>query len=64
MAIAARRGDKGFSGILEEAVDAYLDGANERQIRARIIASLAGALSSDEADALEQVTAGIRESWR
>jgi hypothetical protein len=62
--LAARRGHKGFSKIVEEALDAYLKaqaaGIQTRK-RARL---LQGALSAKEARALRDATVEIRASWR
>lgn len=62
--IAARRGEKGFSKIVEEALESYLrrDGDGEGA-RARALATR-GALTEDEADALEARAREIRERWR
>ena len=62
--LAARRGHKGFSQLIEEAVDAYLkaDAASiETQRRTQ---ALRGSLSSEDAHALRDTTAAIRRSWR
>jgi predicted transcriptional regulator len=61
--IAARRGDKGFSGIIQEALDLYLRNqqnslAIEQAIQSR------GTFSEDEADALEASARELRENWR
>ena len=62
--IAARRGEKGFSKIVEEALESYLrrDGDGEA---ARLEAlATRGALTGDEAEDLERRTREIREHWR
>lgn len=62
--LAARRGHKGFSHLIEEALDAYLkaQAANaETRKRARL---LQGALSTKDAKTLRDTTAEIRGSWR
>ena len=62
--LAARRGQKGFSEIIGEALDAYLSaqaGKTEKRRRARL---LQGVLSMKEARALRDTTAQIRGSWR
>ena len=64
MALAAKRGEKGFSGVLEEAIDEYLDHDEDRRERARVTSELAGALSEAEADALHKTAIEIRNSWR
>lgn len=62
--LAARRGHKGFSQLVEEALDAYLraQATNaESRKRARL---LQGALSTKEAKGLRGATDQIRASWR
>jgi hypothetical protein len=62
--LAARRGQKGFSELIGEALDAYLSaqaGKTEKRRRARL---LQGALSMKEARTLRDTTAQIRGSWR
>jgi metal-responsive CopG/Arc/MetJ family transcriptional regulator len=62
--LAAQRGEKGFSGIVREAIDVYL-----RQHRAKreIVAQalkVQGSFSDSEADALEASVRQLRERWR
>ncbi len=64
LALAARRGEKGFSSVLEEAVQSYLDQEQERERRRQELRSLAGSLPPEDAEALRQSTREIRESWR
>ncbi len=62
--MAARRGHKGFSKLVQQALDAYLKaqvGEEEKRRRALL---LKGALDSREADRLRKATREIRESWR
>jgi hypothetical protein len=62
--LAARRGEKGFSSIIAEAVDAHLQRllANEdSRRRARL---LKGRLSRKEVETFRRATAALRESWR
>jgi hypothetical protein len=62
--IAARRGEKGFSSVIAEAVEAYLeDAAGSGRLRRRALA-LRGAISRTEADRLRRDTAALREHWR
>lgn len=49
LALAARRGQKGFPVVLEEAIASYLAGEAERERRRQTILSLAGSLSKEEA---------------
>lgn len=64
LAIAAKRGKKGFSTVLNEAVDAYLGAEAERERRRRRALQLRGALKREEAAELRQNAAALRASWR
>jgi hypothetical protein len=62
--LAARRGHKGFSQLVSEALDAYLRaqaGQADLRRRARM---LQGTLAARDAKALRSATAEIRGSWR
>lgn len=61
--IAARRGDKGFSGIIQEALDFYLRNQQNSQAIEQAMKSR-GTFSEDEADALQASARELRESWR
>lgn len=61
--LAARRGEKGFSGLIQEALELYL--RNQRQEAAVGQAlKLRGQLAGDEADALEHAVRDLRSRWR
>jgi metal-responsive CopG/Arc/MetJ family transcriptional regulator len=64
LAMAARRGQKGFSAIIADAIEEYLNGSGEREKRREAVLSLAGALSRKEAEALRETSIALRESWR
>jgi hypothetical protein len=64
LAMAARRGDKGFSGVLREALDAYLDAQTESEHRRRKALSLQGSLKLREAKKLRERAAAVRQDWR
>jgi hypothetical protein len=64
LALAARRGHKGFSAVLEEAVESYLAGEADRELHRRELLSLAGSLSKPEAEGLRRATRKLRENWR
>jgi hypothetical protein len=64
MAMAARRGEKGFSKLVQEALDAYLRQATAETEARRRALMLNGSLDAREADGLRAATRGIRESWR
>lgn len=62
--MAARRGEKGFSKLVQQALDSYLRvQAGEEEKRRRAL-MLKGALASGEADRLRTATRKLRESWR
>lgn len=64
LALAARRGMKGFSALVREALDEYLEA--RRTDSASIAAALAtkSSLTPQEADELAASCAIIRETWR
>jgi metal-responsive CopG/Arc/MetJ family transcriptional regulator len=64
VALAALRGEKGYSRIVQEAVAQYLASQEGRvglKARAR---SAIGTLGADEADSLEAAAAKVRRQWR
>jgi hypothetical protein len=62
--LAARRGLKGFSTLVEDAIALYLLEEAARDDRRRAAARLRGALAKDDAQTLRARTAALRESWR
>jgi hypothetical protein len=64
LALAAERGEKGFSRIVQEAVERYLEAEGSRRERVSRALKLVGSLDDDAADALEASVRSIRESWR
>jgi predicted CopG family antitoxin len=64
LALAARRGEKGFSNVLADAIEEYLDGERKRSQRRKELLSLAGSLSDQEAEALRAEVKAAREHWR
>jgi hypothetical protein len=62
--LAAIRGEKGFSSLVADAVDLYLesDGARRKAIEAAL--SLKGSMRETEADELLARTRNIRNDWR
>lgn len=61
--LAARRGEKGLSGIVQEAIEMYLRD-QQNQARVKRAVGLRGRLSPKEADELVSATARIRKRWR
>jgi metal-responsive CopG/Arc/MetJ family transcriptional regulator len=64
LALAARRGEKGFSSVLAEAIEEYLDEERTRVQRRKELLSLAGSLSAEEAKRLRSTATSLRENWR
>jgi len=64
LALAARRGEKGFSSVLAEAIEVYLDGERARAQQRKELMSLAGSLSAADAKILRNAAGSIRENWR
>jgi hypothetical protein len=62
--LAARKGLKGFSSLVEDAIASYLLEESARNDKRRAAARLRGTLGKDEARALAVRTAAVRESWR
>jgi hypothetical protein len=64
LALASRRGQKGFSTVLGEAIEMFLQGEVEREKRRKTLLSLGGSLSKKEGDELRSTVRELRESWR
>lgn len=62
--MAARRGERGFSGIVEEALERYLAEEEGRRERAEAARSVLGTLGDEEADALLESVRRLRDRWR
>ncbi len=62
--IAARRGEKGFSSVIAEAIEAHLQHLEHSEEARRRALALRGSLSRADADALRGAATAIRESWR
>lgn len=62
--LAALRGEKGFSGIVAEALEEYFSKRTPDDSRNAKIRALRGSLSAEEADELRAEAAEIRASWR
>ena len=64
LALASRRGQKGISAVLGEAIESFLQGEAERQKRRKALLLLGGSLSNKDGDDLRRNTRQLRESWR
>lgn len=62
--LAAKRGMKGFSGLVQEAVDAFLDSQASRASLIEAALAMKGTLKSESADEFEDRAKSIRKNWR
>ena len=62
--LAARRGLKGFSEIVREAIDAYLRAEGNKTQAIQAALALEGCLSKEEAEDLQRSAREIREQWQ
>jgi hypothetical protein len=62
--MAAKRGEKGFSRLVQQAIDRMLAEENTRQDKIKRALCLGGTLGDKSADALEKSVRHIRETWR
>ena len=62
--LAARRKEKGFSRIVSEAIEQYLEALDRAEADRRKALKLRGSLSPEQAERLETETTRIRTSWR
>jgi len=62
--LAARRGEKGFSEVLSEAIETYLEALSRDEKNRQAALRLRGSLGEVEADGLGQATRSLRDSGR
>jgi predicted transcriptional regulator len=62
--LAANRGEKGFSAVVAEALELYLENQVGRESAIRKAVALKGSLTEAEAAALAAHARKIRENWR
>jgi metal-responsive CopG/Arc/MetJ family transcriptional regulator len=62
--LAARRGLKGFSTIVQEAIERYLEDREQGDQRIEEALSVLGSMDEDEAESLEASIRKLRETWR
>jgi hypothetical protein len=62
--LAANRGEKGFSAVVSEALDLYLDTQAGRTDAVRRALELKGSMGESEAADLRALTRKIRDNWR
>ena len=61
---AAKRGEKGFSSIVQEALADYFDAEERRQEKVRRALEVIGSLDADQTAALEKSVRELRQRWR
>lgn len=64
LALAAQRGEKGFSRLIQEAIDLYLDGMREREEAIEAARAVLGTLNDRAAEDLRRSVRTLRERWR
>ncbi len=62
--MAARRGEKGFSRLVQEAVERLLAEDDAREDRIKAALALEGSMSARAADELAESVEHIRSAWR
>ncbi len=62
--IAARRGEKGFSKIVAEAVEGFLKEDENYQEKVRLALAQRGSITDEQAERMLQTVKEIRSSWR
>jgi len=62
--LAAQRGEKGFSTVIAEALELYLEAQGGRANAVRSALGLKGSMSETEAAALLTQTRKLRANWR
>ncbi len=64
LALAAERGEKGFSHLVQEAVMRYLAEVDAKPGLIDSAVSAVGTLAPDEADQMEESVRALRARWR
>ena len=62
--LAAKRGEKGFSRLVCEAIEDYVAAELRRDELRKLALRTQGALTSEEAEELQERVTAIREVWR
>jgi metal-responsive CopG/Arc/MetJ family transcriptional regulator len=62
--LAAQRGEKGFSRLIQEAVERMLTEDDSREVRTKAALALEGSMGAKEADELLASVMCIRSTWR
>jgi len=64
LAVAAQRGEKGFSSVVGEALEVYLNAQTDWEHRRQRALALQGRLKAKEARQLRTRAAALRKEWR
>jgi hypothetical protein len=64
LSLASRRGQKGFSAVLAEAIDFYLRSREDQGRRTELLLRLGGSISQKDADKMRRIADDLRQSWR
>jgi metal-responsive CopG/Arc/MetJ family transcriptional regulator len=62
--LAAKRGIKGFSTLVQEAIEQFLNQESYKNKHIENALAMKGVFSDKEADELSERTKNIRETWR
>ena len=62
--MAARRGEKGYSSLVREALERFLAEEGKRQEKVRQALAVGGSWSAEEAAAVREQIRELRETWR
>ena len=62
--LAARRGEKGFSRLVQEAIDRLLADKDSGKVRVETALALEGSMTAAVADEIAASVSRIRNSWR
>jgi predicted transcriptional regulator len=62
--LAARRGLKGFSALVQEALDGYLKAMAGKESEVQAALAVRGILKGREAEQLAEACRRVREDWR
>lgn len=64
LALAAAKGMKGFSNLVQKALDEFLSKSDLEERRIEEALAMRGALDEDDARAFFEECASMRENWR
>ena len=62
--LAARRGIRGYSMLIQEAVDLYIKEMTAREGNAKLLLKMRGTWNKDDANAFSKKLREIRRNWK